>query len=86
MTDHNEHVRLNQLLQEAVNKLMTPLDSYEQRVSWVYGQLKPGSAVTRAEIEARLLEMGYAKPDALSPIPTAHGLVNLRKRVYGMWD
>lgn len=57
------------LIEKARNHVMTPLEIYEQRVSWIYGQLGPESEVTREEIEHNLASMGYARPEASSNHP-----------------
>lgn len=55
---------LRELLDAARNHVMTPLEIYEQRISWIYGQYGPDSIVTREEIEERLACLGYTRPDA----------------------
>lgn len=65
--------RLATLLEKARKHVMTPLEIYEQRVSWIYGELGlQGREVTREYVEQVLLNNGISKPaDDLKAIDEA---------------
>lgn len=50
------NIELEKLLKKARSHKMTPEERFEQRVSWVYGQLPKESTVTKEEVRKRLLE------------------------------
>lgn len=58
------NVKLLQLLDQARKVHPTPLDVYEQRVSFIYGQLGPKSNVTREQIVENLRLMGIVRPES----------------------
>lgn len=45
---------------QAAMRPLTPLELYEQRISWVLGSVR---GVSRAEVVRRLAESGYHRPD-----------------------
>lgn len=52
------------LLEKARKHVMTAKESYEQRVSFIWGQMKPESPVTREEIKQYLATVGIHDPEA----------------------
>lgn len=53
---------LSALLENARKHKMSPKEVYEQRVSWIYGQLNPDTGLTKEQIKARLAEEGIVDP------------------------
>lgn len=51
---------LKALLDSAKGREMTPAERFEQKVSWVYGNLPEESTVTKDEVRQRLRESGDA--------------------------
>jgi len=48
--------RLLELIEEARNHVMTPREKWQQRVSFVYGNMPFSSTVTREQVEAQITE------------------------------
>ena len=54
---------LDDLLKKAAEHKMTPREIWDQRISFVYGQLMDcAPQVTREEVEARVIEMCGPRP------------------------
>lgn len=55
--------KLNELLKAAANRVMTPKEQYEQRVSWIYGELGlSGREDTIDDVKASLAKLGIFEP------------------------
>lgn len=62
---------LRQLLEKAAKHIMTPKEIYEQKVSWIYGQLiDVQPEITKEEIKDQLKKLGVVDPDTIPQYPT----------------
>lgn len=61
---HWPNGELVDLLAKAKLRIMTPKEAYDQKVSWIYGQLMECNPnVTVEEIKRHLAEMGVVDPE-----------------------
>ncbi len=55
---------LKRLLEAAKGHVMTPGEKYDQRISWVYGQLAiDNPSITREQVEQAALELYGPRPE-----------------------
>ena len=57
------HPDLDKLLKDAVSRPMTPRDIWQQRVSFVFGQLMESPSITRKMVVERVEEVYGPCPD-----------------------
>jgi hypothetical protein len=56
----DERSRLDRLVEAARAHVMTPAERFEQRVSFIYGQMADGhGALSKDDIRQKLRERGY---------------------------
>lgn len=63
LTEHKMSPEVKKLIDQAMSHQITPKEAYEQRVSFVYGNLNPKSRITREKVKKVLAEQGYVDPD-----------------------
>lgn len=65
MGDNMSDCALEHLLKKAREHQMTPKEKYEQRVSFVYGQLafNPKRTITKEDVRRILAEQGVVDPE-----------------------